>query len=208
MRTFLNPYLSDIKFLFSLKINWHKTLSQSLFSFKKGALIEFCLITQIAFLYQQTMSQNAWRKHFNKLHQLHVHARAAPPPVTRTIPYSLQVNFNPFYRLHQKSELRWKFHEHALPLNLRISFSEHNIKKTLFSQLFAYVFAQPEHVVSHHVSRLFLKFREMWNFRWGEEQEGPHHHAKFTSKRGRSSAVFLRAGYNMFRTCTPWFSCF
>lgn len=70
--------------------------------------------------------------------------------------YSLQVNFNQFYGLETPSnnKLPWKFHEHVPPLNLRILLHH---KKRMVCVCFCWS-ATEKHVVSRHVSRLFLNF--------------------------------------------------
>lgn len=105
--------------------------------------------------------------------------------------------------LHQKNELPWKFHEHAPPLNLRISFASATASpaRKEINRLRMFLHQAPKTCcISSRLSTVFKIFVND-----GVQREALSSSCKIYM---RVSAVFSRAGYNMFCTCTPWFSCF
>lgn len=107
-----------------------------------------------------------------------------------------------------KSMLLWNFHEHVPPLNLRICLT---VKNGLRMFLQAWLYSPPKKTccISSRLSTVFKIFEMCTSgvlLKLRGEVREVHHQAEFTCER---SAMFLRAGYNMFCTCTSlWFSCF
>lgn len=157
-------------------------------------------MTQNWFFHRQRLNERM-REHFNKLQWIHVHARAAHSHRNKKHSYSLQVNFNPFYGPRTPSKKR---------IAMKISWTCSTTKST---HLVCLCHCQPrpkkkstvcvcfctkhqKHVVSRHVSLLFLKFS------WTMGCRGRlYHHAKFTCEwvqcfRERVIICFVRARHD------------